>query len=175
MAMDRIEAAHAAFQNAMRGRVVTEANCLDALSIALAAADAVGMSDDAARRGAGVVPAGFKLVPVEPTIPMIEALARAAEKELAATSPTEGRMKVNFSHASVFMAGISASPPSTMLTEAEVRADEREKCAEIAEGAFAFEIDVWLHATKKEMTAKMGKAIAAAIRSADAISKEDKP
>lgn len=45
------------------------------------------------------------------------------------------------------------------------REEERERCAKIAEEeSFPFDIDVWLGSTKKEMTAHVARAIAAAIR-----------
>ena len=46
-----------------------------------------------------------------------------------------------------------------------IEAAERERCAKIAEGSFYFDIETCLNSTKKEMTAHVAKAIAAAIRS----------
>lgn len=49
--------------------------------------------------------------------------------------------------------------------EAEIRADEREKCAKVAdEHSFGCEIDWWLNATKKDVAAETCRSIAAAIR-----------
>ena len=46
-----------------------------------------------------------------------------------------------------------------------IRDYEREACAKIAaEGSFPFDIDIWITATKKEMTAHTANAIADAIR-----------
>jgi hypothetical protein len=44
------------------------------------------------------------------------------------------------------------------------RAEALEEAAKIAEGSFAFDIEIWMNSTKKEMTANLGNAIAAAIR-----------
>lgn len=47
-----------------------------------------------------------------------------------------------------------------------IRADEREKCAKVAdEHSFGREIDWWLNATKKDVAAETCRSIAAAIRS----------
>lgn len=50
--------------------------------------------------------------------------------------------------------------------EAAVRADEREKCAKVAE-EHSFELDIvwWLGATKKDVSAETCRSIASAIRS----------
>ena len=50
--------------------------------------------------------------------------------------------------------------------EAAIRADEREKCAKVAdEHSFGRDIDWWLRATKKDVSAETCRSIAAAIRS----------
>ncbi len=41
---------------------------------------------------------------------------------------------------------------------------EREACAQVALGSYPIAIDVWMTGTKKELTALMGEAVAAAIR-----------
>jgi hypothetical protein len=45
-----------------------------------------------------------------------------------------------------------------------VRAEERERCAKVAEAPYPFDISVWRESTKQEMTGKMARSIAAAIR-----------
>lgn len=53
--------------------------------------------------------------------------------------------------------------------EAAIRADERERCAKVAdEHLFGREIDWWLNATKKDVAAETCRSIAAAIRSGGA-------
>ena len=51
-----------------------------------------------------------RVVPVKLTVEMIEAGCRAIEQEIARTSPTEHRFKVDFSVQAVWQAILAASP-----------------------------------------------------------------
>lgn len=137
----------------------------------LAAADAVGT---------GVVPEGYRLVPVEPTDKddlegqaRYQAMIEAASGAWFAAKPsivhgadviTEWQNK--YCHTIAAHAAMLAAAPSTpLLSEEEIRADERERCAKIAAG----------YKPQHELNTSIGRQIGQNIANEIRAIREDKP
>ena len=91
---------------------------------ALAAADAVSAA-------APVVPEGFRVVPIEPTDAMC---AAGYNPPISSGSRLDNQREMARGKAApVYAAMLSAAPPAPLRIEEEIRKDERERCAKIAE------------------------------------------
>ncbi|WP_075214572.1 hypothetical protein [Mongoliimonas terrestris] len=91
-------------------------------------------------------------------------LARLADL-LEGGDPDEIARRKPVPSAEVVIADLQARLADAERAAAEAVRVEREACALLCEGAsIGFDIEVWIHSTKKEMTAVMAQALAAAIR-----------
>lgn len=122
----RVEAAVDAYEQAFNASPIwtREQRCV-AMIAAISAADAVS--------AAGVVPDGWYLVPAVSTEEMNVAGCKADDPLGGLVDWRGNETTTREAVDTVYRAMLSAAPPAPLRTEEEIRKDERERCAKIAE------------------------------------------